>query len=325
LFQRLKTPFARDPREAEATPASGPLSVADALRRQREALHLELGEVAAALRIKPAYLSALEAGRPDQLPGPTYAIGFVRAYADHLGLDGREVVRRFKQDSTALATKPDLAFPMPLSERSIPGAGMLLVALILAICGYGTWYYLSTGEGSRPERVARVPADLLPSKPEERRTEPAAPRSAEALAAPPLAVAAADAPLASDLAGVGSDSPRLPSADPFAPPQDVGQIAAATPSQGVAGGARIFLRATADSWVQIRDASQSVLLTRLLKAGQSYPVPDQPGLSMRTGNAGGLDITVDGNPAPSIGRMGMVRRKVALDPEALTAGAAVRQ
>jgi cytoskeleton protein RodZ len=45
---------------------------------------------------------------------------------------------------------------------------------------------------------------------------------------------------------------------------------------------------------------------------------------MRTGNAGGLEITVDGNPAPSIGRAGAVRRNVALDPQALMAGTAVR-
>ena len=41
---------------------------------------------------------------------------------------------------------------------------MLLVALILAICGYGTWFYLSTGERTRPERVAAVPPALrMPS------------------------------------------------------------------------------------------------------------------------------------------------------------------
>ena len=45
---------------------------------------------------------------------------------------------------------------------------------------------------------------------------------------------------------------------------------------------------------------------------------------MRTGNAGGLAIIVDGNPVPPIGPMGGVRRNVALDPQALMAGTAVR-
>jgi cytoskeleton protein RodZ len=84
------------------------------------------------------------------------------------------------------------------------------------------------------------------------------------------------------------------------------------------------LRAVADSWVEIRDAGHAVLLARLLKAGETCEVPDRPGLSMRTGNAGGLAIIVDGNPAPSIGSMGAVRRNVVLEPEALSAGTAVR-
>ncbi len=86
----------------------------------------------------------------------------------------------------------------------------------------------------------------------------------------------------------------------------------------------VVIRATADSWIQIRDARQSVLLTRVLKAGESCRAPARPGLSMRTGNAGGLEITVDGVPAPPIGGRGMVRRNVALDGHALLAGSAVR-
>jgi cytoskeleton protein RodZ len=84
------------------------------------------------------------------------------------------------------------------------------------------------------------------------------------------------------------------------------------------------LHAAADSWVEIRDAGRAVLLARVIKAGETYEVPDWPGLSMRTGNAGGLAITVDGNPTPSIGPIGAVRRNVVLEPEALSAGLAVR-
>jgi transcriptional regulator with XRE-family HTH domain len=123
LFRRLKTPFAEDLPDGKAAPPSGPRSAGDLLRQQREALRLDLDDVAAALRIKPDYLASLEAGRPDLLPGPTYAIGFMRTYSDYLSLDGGEILRRFKAESTGLDAKPDLAFPMPLGERSIPGGG----------------------------------------------------------------------------------------------------------------------------------------------------------------------------------------------------------
>jgi cytoskeleton protein RodZ len=284
----------------------GPLLAGAMLRQQRETLALDLADAAAALRIKPAYLEALEAGRPDALPGPVYAIGFIRAYADYLGLDSGEMLRLFKQGSL-LAAKPDLDFPIPLGERSMPGGGMLLVALILAICAYGGWFYVSTGEGPRRERVAEVPLELLPSR-EPFRTPPAIPRPVEA-----------QGPGHSSPTEAGSGSGGRPAAAGSAM---AAILAAADPAPNPPG--EVVIRATADSWIQIRDARQSVLLTRVLKAGESCRAPARPGLSMRTGNAGGLEITVDGVPAPSIGRRGMVRRDVALDGRALLAGSAVR-
>ena len=89
----------------------------------------------------------------------------------------------------------------------------------------------------------------------------------------------------------------------------------------VDGPTRIVIRATSESWIKIRDANQTVLLEGFLKAGETYRVPDRPGVSMRTGNAGGLDITVDGKPVPPIGGMGAVRN-VRLEPQALMSGPA---
>jgi cytoskeleton protein RodZ len=281
------------------------------LRHQREALGLDLGQVAATLRIKPAYLAALEAGRPERLPGAVYAIGYMRAYADHLGLDSGEMLRRFKQESTLLAAKPDLVFPIQLGERSMPGGGMVLVALILATCACGGWFYLSTGDGPRPERVAQVPLELLPYR-EPFRTPQAVSQPMESQAAPQFPVAPSERE-----AGSGSDGR----------PSAAGAAMAAVPAaadQAPNPPGEVVIRATADSWIQIRDARQSVLLTRVLKAGESCRAPDRPGLSMRTGNAGGLEITVNGVPAPPIGGRGMVRRNVALDGHALLTGSAVR-
>ncbi len=317
LFHRLKMPLAEKAPESITEPFE-PRSAGDELRQRREALGLDLGEVAAALRIKPAYLALLEAGRPEELPGAVYAIGFIRAYANHLGLDGGEMLRRFKQESTLLAAKPDLAFPIQLGERNMPGGGMLLVALILAICGYGGWFYLSTGEGPRPQRVGEVPLELLPYR-EPFRAPPAAPRPVEAQAAPRSAAAPPEGSEPSIPTEAGSGSDGRPSAAGSA----MAAVPAATdPAPNPPG--EVVIRATADSWIQIRDARQSVLLTRVLKAGESCRAPARPGLSMRTGNAGGLEITVDGVPAPPIGRRGMVRRNVALDGHALLAGSAVR-
>jgi len=307
LFQRIKTPFTGSGDDEATPPRPRPRPIGDILRERREELALDLDRVGEILRIKPAYLAALEQGRPQDLPGPTYVIGFVRAYAHHLGLDAERVLERYKAESTDVHTRPDLSFPVSLGERSVPGGPVLLVALILAICGYGGWFYVSTGEGPRRERVAEVPLELLPSR-EPFRTPPAIPRLVEA-----------QGPGHSSATEAGSGSGGRPAAAGSA----MAAVPAATdPAPSPPG--EVVIRATADSWIQIRDARQSVVLTRVLKAGESCRAPARPGLSMRTGNAGGLEITVDGVPAPPIGRKGMVRRNVTLDGHALLAGNAVR-
>src|SRR3546814_7028276 len=85
--------------------------------------------------------------------------------------------------------------------------------------------------------------------------------------------------------------------------------------------ARIVLRAHQDAWVQVRDREGNLLLTRVLRVGDSYQVPNQADLTLLTGNAGGLEISVDGNPLPALGPVGAVRRNIPLDPAALLGGA----
>jgi cytoskeleton protein RodZ len=94
--------------------------------------------------------------------------------------------------------------------------------------------------------------------------------------------------------------------------------ATATPD---ASGARIVIRATDESWVQVRDADRNPIMTRVLARGDVYRVPNRPGLTLQAGNAGALEILVDGLAVPSIGPVGSVRRDVLLEPDRLRAGA----
>ena len=356
IFQRIKAPFTESGEDeiAAATPRPRPRPVGEILRERREELRLDINDIGEILRIKPAFLAALEQSRPEDLPGPTYVIGFVRAYARHLGLDYDWVLERYKAESAGVHARPDLSLPVPLGERSVPGGPILLVALILAICGYGTWFYLSTGERTRPERVAAVPpalqmppeqaaaapdgnAGVSGSKPAGDAAAPANsrlssglfPGSAVASTSEPAASPAPPGPTAAGPTPAGSP-PAAAANAPAAP-----QTAMATPqapstpatpagdsSTGTAG--RIEIRATADCWVQVRAPDQSIVFSRVLKSGETYRVPARSGLVMRTGNAGALTIVVDGKPTPSLGPLGTLRRNVVLDPAALIGGTAVQ-
>jgi cytoskeleton protein RodZ len=327
IFQRIKTPFAESVTDEPVGPQSGSWQVGEALRERRDDLGLDLDEIGAVLRIKPAYLAALEQGRTYDLPGPAYAVGFVRAYSDYLGLNTDQVLARFRTEASGITTRPDLALPVPLGERSLPGGALVLVALILALCGYGIWYYLSTGERDRPERVAAVPAALQPpAVPALVPPPPMGVIPASTGPTPPPAAAApepvAPSPSAANPAP-GAAAPAPPVATPQ--PASVSPAAPAPPAANAPASpaGRVSIRALADCWVQIRAPDQSIVFSRVLKSGEVYKVPGRPGLSLRTGNAGALEIDVDSKPAPSIGSIGTLRRDVALDPAALIAGTAV--
>lgn len=414
LFQRIKSSPAGTG-EHRALDLQASRSAGNALREQRETLGFELADVAAALKIKPAYLSALEEGRADLLPGTVYAVGFVRSYSTFLGLDSDEILRRLKMGTSSFDAKPDLMFPMPLPERSLPGRGAVVAGLILAVSAYAAWYHWSTAERVRPERVAEVPPTLLQQQAQPLqssvapspmgRASPAAtnsvqPTDPKSELAPDQAHASGRAPNgkistvsnskvvdtpASPVAtavidfapAISPAAPPAPSSAPPALPIAVGSTASSTmatasgqgapasvsaqgasasvpattlaatatsspaPSMATsatealaapsllghagsiygasAGSSRISLRANADTWIQVRGADRALLFTGLLKPGDTYRVPDQAGLSLRVGNAGGIDIVVDGKSGPSLGPAGAVRT-VTLDPQALMPG-----
>ena len=103
-----------------------------------------LRDVAEQLRIRFVHLEAIEHGRFEELPGTTYAIGFIRTYAQHLGLDGEEIVRRFKSAESRPSDPADLVFPSIIPEHGVPGGAIVMLGLIVAVVGYGSWYFLSS-------------------------------------------------------------------------------------------------------------------------------------------------------------------------------------
>ena len=127
------------------------------MRDMRKEHNRELSDVANALRIRQVYLQALEDGRFDDLPGSTYAAGFVRAYADYLGLELDEVMRRYRSVMGNIPAQAALAPPSPMSEARLPTGFILLVALILAAAAYGGWYYLTIYGQSPAEIVSALP------------------------------------------------------------------------------------------------------------------------------------------------------------------------
>jgi cytoskeleton protein RodZ len=377
----------RQPSETAQSASDAP-SVGTELRECREARGEDLRYVAQMLRIRYPYLKAIEEGLVDDLPGPTYAVGFVRTYAEHLGLDAKDLVVRFKAEVEGLHSRSDLNFPAPIPEGKIPSGAIILVGIVVAALVYAVWIYASSNDKAVSEMAAPSPSSASSvadggtdtvassvagagqSAPAQDGSEAASDPGQKAATGAADKPADAPAPEKSTVATAGSESDggakTEPSTAPVAesqktpepaknpeqtkdkdkkatappPPPDATANADAQSGDPVAvanaepaatrtergkvygqenTGARIVLHAIADSWVEVRDkATDELLLTRVLFKGDSFRVPNRSGLSLLTGNAGGLRITVDDKEVSPIGAIGSVRRDVPLEPDRLT-------
>jgi cytoskeletal protein RodZ len=368
------------------------------MREMRENLGHDLESVASDLRIRLVYIEAIEAGRLSDLPGNAYISGFLRAYSDFLGLDGAEIVRRFKMAGAEISTQSRLHLPSPVEEGRLPTASILLVAAVIAAAAYGGWYYLSFADKNPIETVAKLPRELSnlvdgarnQSAPTSAVPQPSdVPPPTSVLSPPPVTVptvtAQAEKPGAADTmneatsadpAADGDNQPAVqsdaavaaagaaasesagisPSGATYAaatasvapngvltvadtspttrPAADIRTVAVtlperqnpsapvtqATATERPTGGVRIVVRATADSYVAVRTGDNEPLFSQLMRPGDSYEVPSGADLLLETGNAGGLQITIDGKRVPPLGSVGEIRRNIPLDAEKLLRG-----
>ena len=140
---------------------TAPLTVGELLRAKRAEFGVDLRQAADYLRIRHAYLLAIEEGRVDDLPGAAYAMGFVRAYADYLGLDGPAIVERYKDETAELGDDVRLIFPSPLPEGKVPSGAILLIAVLALILVYGGWVVFAQQNIKIAELVPTLPESFI--------------------------------------------------------------------------------------------------------------------------------------------------------------------
>lgn len=148
-------------RNADSNSTHASAGVGAILRGARLARGEDIQSVSSALRIRKPYLEAIEDGRAEDLPGLTYGIGFVRAYAEYMGLDVAETVARFKDEASRIAVKTHLQFPEPLPGNRVPGIALLVLVILMAGATYGGYLYSTSKNMTFIEAVEAVPGDLL--------------------------------------------------------------------------------------------------------------------------------------------------------------------
>jgi cytoskeletal protein RodZ len=181
-------------------------SLGDELRGERATLGKTLLDIQRDLRIKAAYIAAIEDAKPEVFPNPSFIAGYVRSYARYLGLDPDEVFHRFCQESGFVSGGGQAkakAKAAPGAGRALPGGfrpdfpltrkqsaglpeiplgaigSLLVLVALLSGLGYGGWLVLQN-----IQRVQFAPVEDLPVAVAE--MAPMAAPEAAALAEPAL-------------------------------------------------------------------------------------------------------------------------------------------
>lgn len=269
------------------------------LKREREMRGVSLEEVAAATRIAPRFLEAIENEHWEQLPGGAFNRGFIRSVARFLGLDEDDLVAEY-----ALATKdrvePGVFRPPPL-ERSRKWIALAVAILLIVFLLAGGWFLITRfGPGifARMHKSRAAAASSAPSAPAIQRTNHPSP----ARAAPPprsAVIQQADhrpAPPTTAPPSMAVASPRRPGV--ASPP------AAAIPTVNVATGPlELKLQVTKLAKVRVV-ADGRILLDRHLKPGQTKRFHARDIFLVASTDAGGLQLQLNGQTIPAPGAPG---------------------
>ena len=151
-----------------------PLPVGERLRQARLARRMSLDEVAARTRVPTRHLEAIERGDWNDLPAPTYSVGFAKAYADVVGLDRQEVGDELRAELGGGRAPAAVETFQPADPARVPPRTLATVAALVAAVGLAAYGYQRTAALDEVEPRIFDDAPLAETGPA--RTDPAAPR-----------------------------------------------------------------------------------------------------------------------------------------------------
>ena len=282
-----------------------------------------------------------------RFPGRAYAVGFVRSYADYLGLDPLQCVERFKGEIAGRNEVQPTVGPPPEAETSkLPQGWLVIGVVVFILIVYGAIQLARFADTKLREPVAAVPAHLTAPPPSTVVTA-VPPKPAPAPVTPPAAPAAnATTQTAGTSPGTAAPAPGAASAaanpgQPAANGQTPGtpgapdantQTAANGPQSAAAADAqlppghvygaknanvRVVLRAHSPTRVLIQGADGTVFLNKMLQPGDSYNVPNKVGLTLTTPNGSAVAVELDGQLMGYAGEGSQMTEALSLDPQAI--------
>jgi cytoskeleton protein RodZ len=269
------------------------------LAEARRLRGISIVDIAKELHLDEPRVRALEQNRFDALGAPVFVKGYIRKYAEVVGVSSDEVLADYRSFERRDEAPPIVGLRKPPRPEISAGPWLGGVLLIAVVAG-GAWAWLS---GSLDPVFNPQEAPLLaPFEPEESsgdevvaRQEPA-PASEEAAEVAGAPEPAAAGPAAADVVTESQEAPPVFEAPP-----------AARPGEGQVG---LTVAFSGDCWTEVSDAAGVRLYFGLGKAGETMSVVGTAPLHVLLGDSDNATVRVDGDelPIPRSARRGDTAR-----------------
>lgn len=242
------------------------------LKAERERKGLSIKDVEQSTSIRALYLSAIEEGKYSVVPGEVYLKGFIRNYAAFLGLNSQELVELYRQMQTPSAIPPT-------SQDTV----------------------------EKPAAKTAVKQPTASEKVKEDRASSSPAKWAVILLVPMIASAgfwwySQKSPEPSNQINNVKPLPAAPSQPTPVPPPAVPSVPAQ--SKPVV----VIAKFTDECWAQVIVDGKEVY-EGIPKVGESFTWEAQQTITLKLGNASGVDITYNGIPQGKLGAKGDVLAK----------------
>lgn len=292
-------------------------SLSENLKKEREKKGITLEEAAKVTKIRKTYLQALEDG-DFSVQSPVFMKGFLKSYAEFLGLNSTDIIRRYENEIMAVEeAEAESEKPAVQSKGSkylsfiviilSLGAFLIIASIILFI----RWHKVPvspppvTEEKKEEQKVVETPASTPPvltttqEKPPSDLTSPA-----------PVIKPASPPPTVTAKTPEVKPSVEAPAVKPI---EATGKPAEKMAENGKAH--VLSMTATGTAWLRITVDNGTATET-VLKKGDTLELFAEREFVIVTGNAGEIELRLDGKPMGALGESGKVVSRVF--PEGLT-------
>ena len=276
------------------------------------------------LKVRISAIKQIESGEELGSLSSAYRLGFLRSYAKLVDLDPENIIKNYKSSNSEKNIKFDYNFPSVRKEKKSLFPIIALCTFLFSLVVYSSWYYLNINNlKTENKNITYLDNDnnnLDYVKIEDNKNT--SPDNSDKINSENVVVSEKETSniiinenFQNKVVNNNEDGSKI-----LLEPNTLTETSISNETSAIANERspkeEMVLKSSGNSWVEIEDLDGNSYLTRLMRSGETFVVPDKKGLTLSTGNAGVLSLTFGSTHISKLGSVGEVISSRPLNIEA---------